>query len=144
MAAYAQSLHHIIFSTRYREPSLTGKANRKDLYRSFEVVLERYNCEVFVINGTEDHTHFVLGVHPSESIINVINTLKSNGRKYIKQKGVFPDFNGWETGFATFSCHNSQIDSIVKSVIRQEYIHSKESSQEEYDRLLLENGVELI
>lgn len=144
MAAYAQSLHHIIFSTRHRDRTLVDKKSRKLLYRAFEIALERYNCQVHVINGTEDHTHFVLSIHPSESIINVINTLKTSGRKFISKEQVFEDFKGWETGFAAFSCHKSQLNTLIKTVIRQEYIHKRESSVEEYERLLAENGGELI
>jgi len=144
MAAYAQSLHHIIFSTRRREETLVDKKKRKQLYKVFREVMESYDCTIYAINGTSDHTHFLIGIHPNESTISLISSLKSKSKKYIRQTGLFENFTDWETGFATFSCHHSQREKLIKQILRQDYIHKKETTEEEYHRIVRENGGELI
>ncbi len=56
MSTYTSSLIQIVFSTKYRDKTLT-KENRDKLFRYIWGVLENKKCHLYRIGGVEDHIH---------------------------------------------------------------------------------------
>lgn len=75
--AKTKLLYHLIFSTKYRKAFL--EPLRNDLFNILKNIEKLYNTfciEIMEIN--KDHIHFLLKIHPKESISNVVRYLKQH------------------------------------------------------------------
>ncbi|HLN72126.1 MAG TPA: hypothetical protein VK205_02450, partial [Prolixibacteraceae bacterium] len=68
--------------------------------------------------------------------------IKVASSKFIKEKHLYPLFSHWAEGYGAFTLSIKEKDRIVKYVMNQQQHHKKESSREEFIRLLKENGIE--
>ncbi|MFD1141529.1 transposase [Larkinella insperata] len=96
--AYWQILYQIVFGTKYRKPT-TNEA----LYRYIWGVLENKNCRLFRINGVGDHVHILCDLHPAVALANLVKDVKAGSSIWMKQSGLFPDFEGWAVGYSAFT-----------------------------------------
>ena len=71
----------------------------------------------------------------------LVKDVKLASSDLIKRKDLFQDFNGWQKGFGAFTYSQNTKLSRIKYVMEQEEHHKKESSRDEYLRLLDEHGV---
>ena len=60
----------------------------------------------------------------------------------MKQSGLFPEFTEWQVGYGAFTYNVRDKQMIINYVKNQKEHHKKESFEEEYKRLLEENGIE--
>ena len=91
MSTYTQILYQIVFSTKYREHTLSNE-NRNELFS----ILKNKKCHLYQIGGVEDHLHIVTHLHPSVALSNLIKDIKLASTEHIKVKNLFPQFNGWQ------------------------------------------------
>ncbi|PKD43881.1 hypothetical protein CWD77_07680 [Rhodohalobacter barkolensis] len=47
------------------------------------------------MNGTENHIHILIHLHPSVSLANLIKDIKLASSDFIKRENLFPKFTGW-------------------------------------------------
>jgi len=93
MSTYTQILYQIVFSTKDRTTTLT-KPNRIDLFKYVAGILENKKCHLYQLNGVEDHIHILTHLHPSVALSDLVKDIKLASTKFIKEKGLFPQFSG--------------------------------------------------
>jgi putative transposase len=141
MSTYTQILYQIVFSTKYRKPTLI-KESRSELFKYIWGILKNKKCHLYRINGVEDHIHIVTHVHPMVAPALLVKDIKLASSDYIKEKELFPDFGGWQDGYAAFTYSFSAKDNLIKYVKNQEEHHRIKTFKEELIALLEEHGVE--
>ena len=104
--------------------------------------MKNKNCKLFRINGIEDHIHIVCDLHPSVALADLVKDIKVASSKWIKEKNIYPKFSNWAESYGAFTLSTREKDTIIKYVMNQQEHHKKESFQEEFIRLLKENGVD--
>jgi putative transposase len=139
--AFTQLIYHLIFSTKNRESVLINE-NRDQLFKYISGILNNKNCYLYCINGVEDHIHILTHIHQSISISDMVKDVKIASSKWIREKNIFPDFNGWQDKYGVFTYSLKEKETLIKYIENQEKHHKKESSKEEFIRILTENGVE--
>lgn len=139
--AFTQLIYHLIFSTKNRESVLINE-NRDQLFKYITGILNNKNCHLYCINGVEDHIHILTHIHQSISISDLVKDVKIASSKWIREKYIFPDFNGWQEKYGVFTYSFKEKETLMKYIENQEKHHKKESSKEEFIRILTENGVE--
>ena len=83
-----------------------------------------------------DHTHILIGLHPSVAISDMVRDRKANSSKWINEKRwIIGKFN-WQEGFGTFTYSKSQISTVVRYILNQSEHHKKTSFKDEYIDLL--------
>ena len=102
MSTYNQILYQIVFGTKYHYKTLI-KENREELYKYIWGILKNKNCHLYQINGVEDHLHILTHLHPTIALANLIKDIKIASSKYIKEQGLFPDFDAWQVGYGAFT-----------------------------------------
>jgi putative transposase len=140
MSTYTQTLYQIVFSTKYREKTL-DKNERPELFKSIWGILNNKNCHLYRVNGVEDHIHIVTSLHQSVALAQLVKDIKLGSSSFIKEKGVFPNFNGWQDGYAAFTYSMDAKDRLIEYVKNQEIHHQKITFREELIELLNEHGV---
>lgn len=141
MSTYTQILYQIVFSTKNREPTLVS-THRNDLFKYISGILENKKCHLYQINGVEDHLHILTHLHPSVALSSLVKDIKLASTKFIKEKGLFPAFNGWQDGYGAFTYSIDRKDILINYIKNQEDHHRLRTFREEYIELLKEHGVE--
>lgn len=140
MSTYTQILYQIVYSTKYREPSLT-KDNRDLLFGYLVGVLENNNCHPYRVGGIYDHIHVVTHLHPSVCLADLVKDLKLSATDFIKENGLFKAFHGWQDGYAAFTYSIKAKENLVNYVMNQEKHHYNRSFVRELKDLLAEHEI---
>ena len=140
MSTYTQILYQIVFSTKNRDPIMTAD-HRNELFKYIRGITDHKKCHLYQINGVEDHIHILTHLHPSVSLAELVKDIKLASTKFIKEKGIFPGFNGWQDGYGAFTYSIDRKDILINYVKNQEEHHRNRTFREEYIALLEEHGV---
>ncbi len=141
MSTYTQILYQLIFSTKYRNPTLL-KENRADLYNYMHQILLNKDCFVHQIGGIEDHTHIVFALHPSVALADLVRDIKLSTNAFIKEKAIFPHFEGWQSGYGAFTYSVAAKKNLIAYVKNQEEHHKTQNSTDELKEILKEFQIE--
>lgn len=141
MSTYIQSIYHIVYSTKHRDPCLAGP-NRVHLYKYIWGTLNNKKCHLYRIGGVEDHIHILTHLHPTIALSALIKDIKMASNGFIKKQKLFPHFRGWQEGYGAFSCSFDQKNQLIEYVKAQEEHHKKVSFRDEFIALLNENGID--
>lgn len=141
MSTHTQILYQIVFSTKHRQKCLLKK-NRNVLFRYMSGILHNKNCKNIQINGVEDHVHILMNLHPSVALADLMKEIKVSTNAFIKEKGLFPMFTGWQIGYGAFTYSNDALSNLTWYVQNQEVHHGEITFEEEYISLLEEQGVD--
>ena len=138
---YTQIYVQIIFAVQDRQTLISEKIREK---------LEKYICGIvsnkkskpLAIYCNPDHTHILIGLHPSVSISDIARDIKSNSSKWINEnKWIMGKFH-WQEGFGAFTYSKSQIDAVVRYILNQPEHHKKTSFKDEYINFLKKFEIE--
>lgn len=91
MSTFTQILYQIVFSTKKGERTMNYE-NSEKLYHYIWGVLKNKNCILYQLNGTEDHLHILMHLHPSISLSSIVKDIKVSSSQLIKQEKLFPYF----------------------------------------------------
>ena len=141
MSQYTQIFYHIVFSTKDREPTIPNE-QCEELYKYIWGILEKRNCKLLQINGTEDHLHIFTSLNPAKSLSDLLRDIKTNSSRWLRENENFLDFVAWQKGYSAFTYSIREKNLIVNYIKKQKKHHKKETSLEELKRILQENGVE--
>jgi putative transposase len=141
MSTYTQILYQIVFSTKYRERTL-DKADRKAMFKAIWGILKNKRCHLYRVNGVEDHIHIVTHLHPSVALADLVKDIKLGSTSFIKEAGIFPNFNGWQDGYGAFTYSQEAKHNLIEYVKNQEQHHANKTYREELIELLNEHGIE--
>ncbi|MGB0930500.1 MAG: IS200/IS605 family transposase [Chitinophagales bacterium] len=132
---YTQLYVHFIFAVKGRQ-HLIPKIYKDEVYKYITGVIQKRKHKLIAINGMPDHVHVFVGLHPSQSISDLMEDTKTAATKFIKKQPWMKYDFAWQRGFGAFSYSRSQIDSVVKYIRNQEIHHQTKTFKEEYLEVL--------
>lgn len=141
MGTHIQTHYHIVFSTKNRVQCLQ-KSHREKLYKYIWGILKKKRCYLYRINGTEDHLHLLIHLHPSVSLSSLIKDIKLASSDFIKRENVFPEFSGWQKGYGAFTHSIRDKYRLIHYIKNQEKHHEKLTWKQEYRALLKEHKID--
>lgn len=141
MSSYKQIYYQIVFGTKYRKPTI-AEPHCEALYKYIWGIINNKKCKLLRINGIEDHIHIFSDLHPSVALADYVKEIKVASSIWMKESGLFPDFEGWQDGYGAFTYSVREKDMIINYVKNQKEHHKKETFYDEYKRLLIENEIE--
>lgn len=138
---YSQIYIQIVFAVKGRQ-NLIKDQNREELHKYISGIVKNREQKMLSIFAMPDHIHLLVGIKPIISISDLVRDIKSGSSKFINEsKWVQGKFN-WQNGFGAFSYSKSQIDNVIKYILKQEDHHKKTSFKEEYVDLLKKFEIE--
>jgi REP element-mobilizing transposase RayT len=140
MSSYRQHLYHIVFRTKDSIPTIR-QDHVNDLYAYFTGIIKNKKSHLYRINGVENHLHILTDINPSLAPIDFMRDIKVSSSLWMKKSGFFPAFNSWAVGYGSFTCSYKDIDRLIEYVKNQQEHHKKITFDEEYRKLLLDNGI---
>ena len=142
MSSYRQSIYQLVFGTKYRQKTLTKKADRDRLWAYMAQTLRQMNCLVYDVNGVEDHVHLLFSLHPTVAMSNLIRDVKTSSNKFIKASLDLPKFDRWQRGYGYFTYAPEALPNLKAYVARQEQHHGLVSFEKEYVEMLEKHEIE--
>ena len=128
---YTQIHIQAIFAVQDRS-CLISQLWENELYMYITGIIQNNNHKVLAINGMPDHIHILFGMHPTQSLSNLMQDIKGYSSKWINQKGFIGSRFSWQEGYGAFSYSKSQIFNVVKYINNQKKHHKKITFADEY------------
>lgn len=141
MSTYRQIFYQIVFSTKNREPTI-DETYEQDLYKYIRGIINKHHSKLYRINSLPDHVHIFSDLHPSVCLADYVKAIKGSSSIWMKECGKFPLFNNWQEGYGAFTYSIREKEIITNYIKNQKEHHQKENFEDEYKRLLEENGVD--
>jgi len=132
---------HIIWSTKNRR-NLIDPEWRNRFYAYMGSIARFKNAGLIEINSHPDHVHSYIAFPSTISIADLVNALKENSTRWIRQ--TFPNrrFFAWQEGYAAFSVSRSEENAVVNYIRIQEEHHRRQDFRAELLDLLGRHSVE--
>ncbi len=140
---YKNLLYHIVFSTKYREETITIE-HETILYKFIWKFAQENKSVLYRVGGMPNHVHILIDIHPTIAISDFLRDLKSTSSGFLKKfEKEFPKFIGWGKTYGIFSYSSKEKETIINYIKNQKTHHTSETYEDELRRLLIENGVEI-
>ncbi len=131
----------IVFGVRNRD-RIIPQSKKTTLHKYITGVVQNKKCKMICINSVPDHLHFLMGLHPTICISNLVKDIKLATSDLIKKEKWLVGKFYWQAGFGAFSYTRSDIDKVCSYINDQEEHHKRITFKEEYEALLKEFHVE--
>lgn len=141
MSTYTQILYQIVFGTYEHKPTMAFET-KAELYKDIWGILIIKKCHPYIINGVENHLHILTHLHPSVALADLVKDIKLGSISFIKEKNIFPLFDGWQSGYSAFTYSIDRKEILINYIKNQEVHHHKKTFKEELIGLLNEHHIE--
>ena len=118
-------LVHLIFVTKYRKPLLTGTI-REDIKQLIYDACVKHHWYIRRMETDKDHIHILLQYNPTDSIIQIVSTLKQYSTYHIwrmhdqRLRHVYwKERTFWSDGYFAASTGNASADTIERYIANQ-------------------------
>ena len=131
---------HIVFSTKARTKLITPDLADR-LYPYLGGIARKHNCRLLAVGGMPDHVHLLLSIAATLQLSKVVQLLKGNSSKWIRE--TFPEHHRfeWQRGYGAFSIGVGDFDRTVQYIHNQPRHHQNRSFEDEYLAFVTKNSV---
>jgi REP element-mobilizing transposase RayT len=138
---YTQMYVQIVFAVQGR-PNIINEKHRDELEKYICGIINNKKCKPLAIYCNPDHTHVLLGLHPTVCVSDLTRDIKSSSSKFINDKKWILGKFSWQDGFGSFTYSKSQMDTVAKYILNQPKHHKRTTFKEEYLSILKKLDVE--
>ena len=135
------ALFHIVINTHERLQTIPIES-RRIIYNHIYELLTKHNCKLLRMNGTTNHIHMLIDLHPSIALSNLIGEIKRETSLWIKHNAIAPDFRGWGREFYAFSLSKDRTDSVIEYIKNQLEHHKFVSYEDEMMQICVNEGAD--
>ncbi len=129
---YSQIYIQFIFAVKGRESQIL-ESHRERLQQYISGIVSSKEQKLLAIYANRDHIHLLIGFNKLDvKISDFVRDIKSNSSKKINEENWFLGKFYWQEGYGAFSYSKSQVDSVVKYILKQKEHHKKKSFRQEY------------
>lgn len=140
--SYTKLLYHIIFRTKYGEPSIEIE-NEEHLYRYILHFIRGKKAVLYRVNGMPDHIHLLVELPSTISVADFVRELKNATHQFIdSHKYYFPRFYAWSVGYCALTYSNNEKQKIIHYIKNQKVHHQNLNFENEIKQLLIEQHIE--
>jgi REP element-mobilizing transposase RayT len=138
-STHSSLIFHVVFSTKEREVWFPPDF-RPRLHAYLGGIIRNSGGTAYAVGGTGDHVHLLIGLKPTDVILDLIRVVKAESSKWIKGELNRTAF-AWQDGYGVFSVSASGLEAVRGYVLGQEEHHRTRTFQEEYVAMLKKSGV---
>lgn len=136
MANTFTQLHiQFVFAVKYRA-ALIEKGWNNELHKYITGIIQANGHKMLQVNSMPDHIHFFIGMRPTQSIASLVQNVKAESSKWVKDKKFCTTPFAWQEGYGAFSYSKSHVLDVIRYIQNQEAHHQKETFLVEYKKIL--------
>jgi putative transposase len=134
-------LIQLVFAVKGRE-NLIAEANRDEIEKYICGIARNKKHKPLAIFCMPDHLHFLIGLHPDQSISNLVKEIKISSNTFINDHKLTKKHFNWQESFGAFSYSRSALDTVVKYILNQKEHHEQITFRQEFLAFLKKFEVE--
>lgn len=138
---YTQIHIQFVFAVKFRA-ALIEDTWRERLHQYITGIFQKHDHKMLQINSMPDHIHIFIGMRPHESVSSLMQLVKSESTKWIKEQNLGNPHFAWQEGYGAFSYAKSQVNDVIRYIQNQQIHHQKETFLDEYKKFLKLFGLE--
>jgi putative transposase len=138
---FSQIYIQVVFAVQNRD-AMIKPTWEEELYKYITGTISNKGQKLLAINGIPNHVHFLIGMKPTCCLSDLVREVKKSSTDFIKVKKYSPFKFNWQEGYGAFSYSHSQIDSVIKYIMKQKVHHKKKTFREEYLNFLRKFDIE--
>jgi len=128
---YSQIYIQIVFAVKGRQ-NLIPRRHREELHKYITGIVTNREQKLLAIFAMPDHIHLLVGLKPNITISDLVRDIKAGSSKFITESNWIKTKFNWQEGYGAFSYSKSQIDNVIKYILKQEEHHKRKTFKEEY------------
>lgn len=132
---YTQIHMQFVFAVKYRL-ALIQPSWKDRLYQYITGIIQNNEHKMLQINGMPDHIHIFIGMRPNQAISSLIQNVKTESSKWIKENNFCNSAFAWQEGYGAFSYSKSHVPDVIRYIQNQEAHHKKITFLDEYRKIL--------
>ncbi len=115
--SYTQIHIQFVFAVKYRA-ALIDNAWKERLHQYVTGIFQVNKHKMLQINSMSDHIHLFIGMRPHQSISSLIQNVKTESSKWVKDQNLCKNF-AWQEGYGAFSYSKSQVNDVIRYIQNQ-------------------------
>ena len=132
---------HCVFSTKDREPCLTGELEER--HRSYlGGTVRKHKMKALAVGGTSDHVHLLITLPATMAVAVAMRLVKGSSTWWVRENFATHRKFKWQAGYGAFSVSPSQMEQTIAYIMNQKEHHRGRTFQEEYLAFLEKYGIE--
>ncbi len=132
---------HVIFSTEHRRRIIPADLQPR-LWDYIGGIGRNHAIPIHAVGGLDDHAHVLLSLPTTQTMAQVMQTLKAYSSKWLNEEHLTREHFGWQQGYAAFSVSQSSFETVKAYVLNQPEHHRRHSFEDEFLSLLTAHGIE--
>ena len=132
---YTQLHIQFVFAVKYRTASIE-KEWKDELHKYITGIIQENGHKMLQVNSMPDHIHIFIGMRPTQSIASLVQNVKAESSKWVKDRKFCTSPFAWQEGYGAFSYSKSHVPDVIRYIQNQEAHHQKETFLEEYKKIL--------
>lgn len=126
---------HIIFHIKNTSPYVSEE-HLPRLHEYIGQLVNSTGCHVLCVGGTPDHIHALVFISSTETVAHLIEEMKRNSSRWIKNLSPHYRTFAWQAGYAAFSVSQSVVNRTIAYIGNQKEHHKTRSFHDEYIEFL--------
>ena len=135
---YTQLGIHIVSAVKHRKMLIHPKWQHR-VEAFLKTVVEERDHTMLQVRMRPDHLHAFIGLHPKDSISNLVGSFKAQCSGFITR--TFDIEFDWQRGYGAFSVSKSLWPTVRQYIANQDEHHAHQDFSDEYIALLEEHEV---
>ena len=115
---YTQLHIQFVFAVQNRI-SLIQSSWQEELFKYITGIVKNHKHKMIAINGMPDHIHLFVGLHPAQSISNLLQVVKGESSEWINNRGFVRGKFQWQERYGAFSYGHSQVNQVYQYIMNQ-------------------------
>jgi putative transposase len=132
---YTQLHIQFVFAVKYRA-ALIQPSWQSKLHQYITGMVQHNEHKMLQVNSMPDHIHILIGLRPAHAISALVQNIKTETSKWIRQNDFCPVPFAWQEGFGAFSYSKSHVPAVIQYIQNQQEHHRKQTFLDEYRQLL--------
>ncbi|HBX51368.1 MAG: transposase [Bacteroidetes bacterium RIFOXYA12_FULL_35_11] len=135
---------HIVFSTKIREPFLSTKEIRQQVFQHIKQNAEEKDIWLDSIGGYSNHAHCLVSLGREQTISKIAQLIKGESSFWINKNKIIKHKFIWQDDYWAVSVSESHLQNVRNYIYGQEEHHRKKTFTEEIDVFTEKYGWQLI
>ena len=131
-APYTQLYLHLIWATWDRLPLLTEDIEAQ-VYAAIASKCRALKCEPLAINGTDDHVHLLVRLHPTISVARLAQEVKGASSHLVTHVLKPGAFFKWQGAYRAFTIQKSDVPRLKAYIQNQKQHHAAKATRAEWE-----------
>lgn len=138
--SFASLTCHVIFSTKNREPLITGELTTR-IYEYIGGICRETGNVLLAAGGMPEHVHLLISMGRQTSVADLVRTIKANTSRWIHEAFANQGGFAWQNGYAAFSVSLSNVEAVRQYIANQAEHHRTKGFQEEFIEFLVRHNL---